>query len=260
MTLKNPCRSCSIHLRGGDKNCPECMGCAKRVAYARAVAGWEHPVVEKIQDEILRPERRQEKENTTMSILPTKICSRKECRHGGKPQPLKDFDTHSGSKDGKAYMCKDCRREKQRDYSKKIKTQAPVATLEEPKAQASPPPAVTKICNRCKDPLPLGAFKPSADCRDGREGTCRKCRNEVRRANKLAKIKKRLHERIHEKDAATDHDGAYRFKRLAALLSGRKRYDSDQLSQIRDLCRGVAAQIDTYLSLRQIFSGGADHA
>lgn len=39
-----------------------------------------------------------------------KICSNKNCEHGGKPQPVNNFDLNKDKKDGYHSNCKDCRR------------------------------------------------------------------------------------------------------------------------------------------------------
>ena len=49
-----------------------------------------------------------------------KVCSHKECEHGGKPQPLKDFDNCKTATDGKQSNCKSCRRKWQRDAKRRI--------------------------------------------------------------------------------------------------------------------------------------------
>ena len=43
-----------------------------------------------------------------MDEIKTKVCSNKNCVHGGKPQPLTNFNKHRGHKDGLTSNCKDC--------------------------------------------------------------------------------------------------------------------------------------------------------
>jgi hypothetical protein len=43
-----------------------------------------------------------------------KVCSRADCKHGGRPQPMDDFDNNKHTKDGKQSHCKTCRRNDQR--------------------------------------------------------------------------------------------------------------------------------------------------
>jgi hypothetical protein len=224
-------------------------------------------VVEKIQDDILRPERRPEKEDTVdQGQIATKVCTREQCVHGGKPQPLASFDTHSASKDGKAYMCKDCRRQVQRSRATKLKAdRAPVspkpipAPAPQPLAPA-PIAATTKACKKCGLPKPIDYFRKNKECRDGHEGTCRDCH--LQRRIELRRVRREQRAQLARtsqaaKPAAQSQGDKYNFKLLADLLSGRKRYDHGQLTQIRDLCRTVAEQVETYLTLHQIFRGGA---
>lgn len=37
-----------------------------------------------------------------------KVCSKKDCEHNGKLQPLSNFYKHTSTKDGHQSMCKDC--------------------------------------------------------------------------------------------------------------------------------------------------------
>lgn len=45
-----------------------------------------------------------------------KICSRKECSHKGKPQPLSNFYKAKITTDGLRYYCKDCDNERRNAF------------------------------------------------------------------------------------------------------------------------------------------------
>lgn len=48
-----------------------------------------------------------------------KICSKKDCIHGGKPQPKSNFHKHIKPPDGLRYECKDCVRKLGRSRSER---------------------------------------------------------------------------------------------------------------------------------------------
>lgn len=119
----------------GDINCKDC-------AQGRAVAAAIDPAKMKIYTRELRNARARAcerkygdpgEEKATMKRIKktspeataskgtkapkgTKVCNRKDCKHGGKPQPLDDFDKSKNNKtDGRQAYCKSCRRRYQRD-------------------------------------------------------------------------------------------------------------------------------------------------
>ena len=48
--------------------------------------------------------------------IKTKICSNKKCIHGGKPQPLSNFNKNKNHKDGYTSNCKDCIKKQKDKY------------------------------------------------------------------------------------------------------------------------------------------------
>ena len=111
--MKNPCRDCS--RLSDNKNDPICMQCNLRVEYVRSLGGandmqpllglnggGQSPTVGADYD---AGKDYKEMENE-------KICSKADCKHGGKPQPLDEFDKAKGVPLG---YCKSCRRKLQRE-------------------------------------------------------------------------------------------------------------------------------------------------
>lgn len=131
---------------------------------------------------------------------------------------------------------------------------------------------ITKTCKKCGETKPLqdGFFKNPA-CRDGYENRCKICKTasakKARRdaAQKPAKGTHRdtsvthypgnsnLHNRV--KEVEPSDTGRGDFNRLGALLSGRRRFDHDQLVEIKHLCERIGGAVETYLDLHEMFQG-----
>ena len=116
--MKNPCRDCE-HL-SESKNDPKCTQCDKRIEYIRSLGGANdmQPILGINgggQSPTVGADYDAGKEYKEMAE--TKICSKVDCRHGGKPQPLDDFDKNKDMADGRVSNCKDCRRKSQREKS-----------------------------------------------------------------------------------------------------------------------------------------------
>ena len=52
------------------------------------------------------------------SAAKTKICTIKECKHEGRPQPIENFGTNRAQKDGLQTCCKDCKRRYDRNAAR----------------------------------------------------------------------------------------------------------------------------------------------
>ena len=128
--MRNPCIGCPNY---GDYDSHACQNCRKRAAYVTAMGGMTCSMPVALTD--LCGRRREEKiVKTPKPKTPAgmKVCSRKDCKHGGKPQLLNDFGNNKNKSDGKQVYCKACHREAaQRHYRKKqvakAKTKAPAA-------------------------------------------------------------------------------------------------------------------------------------
>ncbi len=137
MIAVSPCRGC--HNEFVDKRCRECVECDKRCAYVTAIGGMTHSMpesgergagsrehgpaaalagyaaVNKYREEMAMTETQEKYTSAGSGAVLTKICSHKDCEHGGRHQNLlDDFDKFSKSKDGRTGFCKSCRRRMQR--------------------------------------------------------------------------------------------------------------------------------------------------
>ena len=43
-----------------------------------------------------------------ISLPPTKVCPKSDCKHAGVPQPLANFGRYDAAPDGVAYHCRSC--------------------------------------------------------------------------------------------------------------------------------------------------------
>ena len=116
-----------------------------------------------------------------------KVCSRKECKHGCKPQPLDNFHKGSGS-GGKNGYCKDCQREMaeirkdklagaKASLRERLDRAAGIAQEQHAHAAESKP---TKVCHDsgCEAkgaPQPLGNFHNNKATADGKAAYCKPC-------------------------------------------------------------------------------------
>jgi len=111
-----------------------------------------------------------------------KVCSRKECRHEGRPQPADNF--HKGSrKDGLCGYCKDCQRDMAEERKQKLavlkkslRDRLDRAAGIEPTAEPGP----TKVCPdpACpaeRQPQPLDNFHRNKGTADGHAYHCKVC-------------------------------------------------------------------------------------
>jgi len=114
-----------------------------------------------------------------------KVCSRKECKHEGRPQAAENF--HKGSrKDGLCGYCKDCqrdmaeeRKQKLAGLKKNLRERLDRAAGIEPDQPAAEP-ATTKICPEpdCEAkgaPQPLDNFYNNKNNADGKAWFCKVC-------------------------------------------------------------------------------------
>jgi len=114
--MKNPCRECE-HLTES-KNDPKCTQCEKRIEYVRSMgrANDMQPILAVNgggQTVSVGADYDAGKDYKKMGE--TKICSKPDCKHGGKPQPLDEFDKNKEMVGGRVSNCKDCRRKAQRE-------------------------------------------------------------------------------------------------------------------------------------------------
>jgi len=116
-----------------------------------------------------------------------KVCSRKECKHGCKPQPLDNFHKGSGA-GGKNGYCKDCQREMaeirkdklagaKASLRERLDRAAGIAQEQHAHAAESKP---TKVCHDsgCEAkgaPQPLGNFHNNKATADGKAAYCKPC-------------------------------------------------------------------------------------
>lgn len=141
--MRSPCATCP---NMGDYDSDECRNCSKRLAYVAGIGDMrtsmpveatdlcgrgspdkvgrieaaKERIRVRIAEEIEVNKRRRvprsslsardpEPKEESMGEKPEfKICSRKDCEHGGKSQPLDSFNRCSKAKDGKYSYCKDC--------------------------------------------------------------------------------------------------------------------------------------------------------
>lgn len=69
------------------------------------------------QNKVLKPKETHKKRSKKPFVMPTeKVCSRENCIHGGKPQPIENFRKAKKYRDGHQYACKDCMKQVDKNY------------------------------------------------------------------------------------------------------------------------------------------------
>lgn len=102
----------------------------------------------------------------------------KQCKKCGQPKDESEFRKYPDYTSG---ACKDCEREYHTQYLRKSK-EAPLYLREELIPQGK------SYCGRCEQVKPLIQFRKSTHTQMGYEGTCKGCKAELQRINRLGKL------------------------------------------------------------------------
>lgn len=114
--MKSPCRGCLNEFEDKNKH-PECKVCTLPIEAVNAIGKCPSSSMAL---EVIKRDQMEEKTDARGQISEkTKICSMAKCPHGGKSQPIGDFDNQKKAKDGKASYCKTCRKRIQSEYWKR---------------------------------------------------------------------------------------------------------------------------------------------